>query len=69
MKVWKSGGREGWIGALGRDWGREVLRDWEGGKDEGMDERKHSFFKEVFPYMRNMCQLNIFVFEIFFYQF
>ena len=21
-------GREGWIRALGRDWGREVLRDW-----------------------------------------
>ena len=28
MKVWKSGGREGWIRALGRDWGREVMRDW-----------------------------------------
>ena len=28
MKVCKSGGREGWIRALGRDWGREVMRDW-----------------------------------------
>ena len=38
MKVWKSGGREGWIRALGEIGGERGEGLGEGGKEEGMDD-------------------------------